>query len=502
MKDKRNAVEVEFASEFVALLTDSPAFEKLKAEGEMVIGLFPFVLQDIFYALYLDMPKLAASSETSTGARFNKLIIEQLMKSGEFKRSRRFTRGNIFGSGIIAMYFGEFLFSRLESGLVETINEIFLVENDLYSTMTQKQVAERVAVVARGEGRNDCAADFLALGERWEDVAGEKRKQLRFLVARLNLLWNTSGRKNVAISGDGKKGDKEGKFETGFEGMGDNKGVWTQGDLAPHLKLVETYYNSPKLKRLAEKIGRLKQVKRQSQMGDRIEDMAEVIGIDYGNDLSMVVPEEWADFFNSTRKISFHKRYADEGLCLYDMKGKKSKGKGSLIICLDNSGSMQGPKEETSKAITVALMEIAMVQKRDFVVVMFGGPDDECKIFEIPKGKCTFEQLVEIGEHFLCSSGTDFEKPLAEAMKYLEKDKYPGGDIVFITDGVCSVSPEFLEAYKLQKKLKQFRTIAVIVNYGHVSTAQVEAFCDELLLSKDLKGLDVAGELFTKMRRG
>ncbi|HWI54467.1 MAG TPA: hypothetical protein VNT57_02135, partial [Desulfobacteria bacterium] len=131
---------------------------------------------------------------------------------------------------------------------------------------------------------------------------------------------------------------------------------------------------------------------------------------------------------------------------------------------------------------------------------MFGGPGDELKVFEIKKGLCTFEELVEIGEHFLCSSGTDFEKPLGEALKFLEKDKYPGGDIVFITDGVCSVSPEFLEIYHQQKKNRGFRAISVMVNYGDVPTAPLEAFSDELLHSRDLKGLDVAGELFGKIR--
>jgi len=162
---------------------------------------------------------------------------------------------------------------------------------------------------------------------------------------------------------------------------------------------------------------------------------------------------------------------------------------------------MQGPKEETAKAIAIALMEIAGAQKRDFVVIMFGGPEDEMKVFEVPRGSCTFEQLVEIGEHFLCSAGTSFEKPLREAIRYLEKDKYPGGDVVFITDGVCSVSPEFLETYRQQKKSKNFRTITVMVNYGDISTAPVEAFSDEVLMSKDLKGIDIAGELFAGMRR-
>ena len=503
MTEKRQVIDVDSTCKFQLLADNSTKFSELRDEGGRSVSLFPFILQDIFYALFQDAPpKPLPLDRISTGARLNRLIIEQLTKSREFKRARSFTRGSIVASGMVAMYYGEAVLGNLDKGIADTANEISYVEEELHEAVLQKKAAEKVASVAAGESRPDIAELYEAAVKQWELTAGEQRKKLRTLATRLNLLWNTSGKKNTAISGADVKGEKEGRFATGVEGLGDNKGVWTRGDLGPHLKLVETYLNSPKLQRLAQKVGRLKEIKEQRQGRAVLEEATEVRGIDYGDDLTMVVPEEWAGYFDPVKRPYFKKRYADEALCLYDMKGKRRKGKGSLIICLDNSGSMQGPKEETSKAIAIALMEIAIGQKRDFIVIMFGGPEDEMKVFEVPQGRCTFEQLVEIGEHFLCSAGTDFEKPLQEAVRFLEKDKYPGGDIVFITDGVCKVSPEFLEGYHLRKKTKQFRAIGVLVNYGHVSTAPMEAFCDELLMSKDLKGVDIAGELFGKIRRG
>lgn len=497
MSERRHVVETGQAGAFNRLVESCAEFKKLHDRGEQALSLFPYILRDIFVALYEDFPRLLAPGQVSTGARLNRLIMDQFMKNREFRRARSFARQSSIGAGMAAMYFGELVLTGLDGDIMETANEIFCTEEELKDALLQRKTADKVARVAAGRVKEE----YAALRNRWDLVVEDKKKQLRSLAARLSMQWNTSGKKTIGVSGADEKGAREGRFATGGEGLGDNKGVWTRGDITPHLKLVENYLNSPKLKRLAERVGRLKEVREQQPRQELAEDAAEVRGIAYGNELGMVVPEEWADYFKPLRKKSFQKKYVDETLCLYDMSSRRRRGRGSLIICLDNSGSMQGPKEETSKAIAIALMEMAMAQKRDFVVIMFGGPDDDMKVFEIPRGQCTFEQLVAIGEYFLCSAGTDFEKPLQEAMRYLEKDKYPGGDIVFITDGVCSVSPEFLESYGQQKKTKQFRTIVVLVNYGQVSTAPVEAFCDELLVSRDLKGIDVAGPLFGGMRQ-
>ncbi len=501
MVGRRHVIDVRVPVEFDRMVQNSAVFRELRDEREKILSSFPFLLQDIFYALFQEMPALLPIPEVSPGARLNRLILDQLMKNREFKRARVFTRRDPVGSAMVSMYFAELVFHVLNHEIIDVANEISSLEDELRDALLQVKVAQKITGIAAAEAREDAARLYRESADQWNLVAEQKNKNLRALAARLNMLWNTSGQKNLASSGDGKKGEKEGRFESGAEGLGDNKGTWTRGDLSSHLKLVENYLNSPKLKRLAQRVGRLREVREQKSGSAFIEDTTEIRGIDYGDDLSMVVPEEWVDYFDPLKRPGFQKRYAEEALCLYDMKGKRRKGRGSLVICIDNSGSMQGPKEETAKAIAIALMEIAAGQKRDFVVIMFGGPEDELKVFEVPRGRCTFGQLVEIGEHFLCSAGTDFEKPLQEAVRCLEKDKYRGGDIVFITDGVSRVSPEFLDTYQQQKRAKSFRTITVMVNYGDISTAPVEVFSDEILLSKDLKGIDIAGDLFGRMRR-
>lgn len=494
-------IGVNSTDDFDRLLKHAPAMGKFAEEWSRGFCLFPSVLQDIFYTFYESSPQMLPPKQTSTGAKLNRLIIEQLMKSQEYKRLRPYTRQDIMGSGMVALYFAGLVATGLDPSIIETANEIFIAEQQLSYALTRVKMNEKILRVAEDEGGANIAGRYRTAVEKWRQAVAEEELRLRSLSARLSMQWNTSGTKGIAGIGAQNPSEKQGRFESGAEGLGANKGVWTRGDMTPHLQLVETYVNSPKLKRLVQRVGRLKETGAHRNGRDLLEDSSEVRGIDFGNDLAMVVPEEWAEYFHPRKRTGFKRKYAEESLCLYDMQGKRRRSKGSLIICLDNSGSMQGPKEETSKAIAIALMEIAVAQRRDLVVIMFGGPEDELKVFEVPQGRCTFEQLIEIGEYFLCSAGTDFERPLQEALKYLEKDKYPGGDIIFITDGVCHVGADFLELYRTRKKTRPFQTIGVMVNYGQVSTGPLEVFCDELLMSKDLKGHDVAAQLFGHLQK-
>lgn len=486
---------------FGRALAASLEMQRLQARGEEIFVNFSALLQDVFLALLLARPQVLAFTDITNPARLNKYIVEQLLKTRDFRQVRRFTVNNPVSCAMATIYYAELVLLELDREILALQAEINALEQSYKSALIQEETA---GIIAANVTTNPVLqALFRRKKQYWEAVTGRRERELKRLAARLNVLLNTGTQKALGIPGAGNEpGHRYGRMETGAEGWDGRQGQWTRGSIEEHLKKVDHFLLSPKLQRLAQRVGRLKEVRAARLQPDRLESYEEVAGITFGNDLSLLLPDEWYDYFHPARNIYFKKKYADDALTLYDMAGKKEKGRGSMIICLDNSGSMQGPKEEVSKAIAIALLEIAVKGKRDFVVIAFGGPDDEPKVFEVPGGRCGFTQLVEIGECFLCSSGTDFERPLQEALRFLAKDKYKGGDIVFITDGVCAVSPEFLEHYRAVKKARKFRAVSVLVNYGQVPTAAVEAFSDEVLFSKDLKGHDIAGELFGMINGG
>ncbi len=71
-----------------------------------------------------------------------------------------------------------------------------------------------------------------------------------------------------------------------------------------------------------------------------------------------------------TTKIDFLRRFVEGQTMIFEQKGKEELGKGPIILCLDQSGSMRN-LDAQAKGFTLALMSIARRQKRDFCLILF-----------------------------------------------------------------------------------------------------------------------------------
>ncbi|HEU0173564.1 MAG TPA: hypothetical protein VFV58_04825 [Blastocatellia bacterium] len=72
---------------------------------------------------------------------------------------------------------------------------------------------------------------------------------------------------------------------------------------------------------------------------------------------------------------------AERDLMQCDLIGHEPQGQGPIIIAIDESGSMTADYggmtcEVWRKAVTLALLSIVRLQKRDLAVIHFSGPDD------------------------------------------------------------------------------------------------------------------------------
>ncbi|WP_443258258.1 vWA domain-containing protein [Virgibacillus sp. L01] len=64
------------------------------------------------------------------------------------------------------------------------------------------------------------------------------------------------------------------------------------------------------------------------------------------------------------------RKFVEGQTMVYDKKGKETLGKGPIILCLDESGSMRD-LESQSKGFALALISYAKKQKRDFALISF-----------------------------------------------------------------------------------------------------------------------------------
>src|SRR5690625_2760039 len=220
-------------------------------------------------------------------------------------------------------------------------------------------------------------------------------------------------------------------------GVGSNKEL-NKVPLRDKIKLAEVIFTDPDMKEIAKWIGRFTKIARTKQK-IKHKDSIEQSGVEQGNDLARVLPSELIQYTNPATKNDFLKRFAEGKLMQYEQKGKESLGQGSIVLCLDQSGSMED-LDNQAKAFAIALMAIAKRQKRNFVYIPFDWSVGEVRAFQ--KGKITPSEIVEIAREFM-GGGTSFPEPLNTALSYIKKDKYKDADVVFVTDGESGIGEGF-----------------------------------------------------------
>lgn len=161
----------------------------------------------------------------------------------------------------------------------------------------------------------------------------------------------------------------------------------------------------------------------------------------------------------------------------YEQKGHEVLGKGPIVLCLDQSGSMH-KLDTQSKGFTLALMSIARKQKRDFCLVLFS---TRTKIIKYEKGKIKGSDMVNFALTFL-GGGTNFELPLDKAMNVINESRFKQAEVVFVTDGVDGLRDSFLEAFNKKKKEKAFNVLSLVIGS---STNTLTQFSDKVVQVKD-----------------
>jgi len=188
------------------------------------------------------------------------------------------------------------------------------------------------------------------------------------------------------------------------------------------------------------------------------------VDLTFGADISNVLPSELANLADPELEGLFWKRYADKGLLQYDHKERPRLGKGPFICCLDVSGSMRGQPEVYALALFVSMARMAVKQHRRIVLIPFASrPGKAMEVDSV----ATLLQALDWRDNI--GFGTVFETPLDLAAQLIATNKYYGkADILFITDGISSVSTGFKARYLKQKHDADFRLIGVGIDSEHI----------------------------------
>jgi uncharacterized protein with von Willebrand factor type A (vWA) domain len=248
---------------------------------------------------------------------------------------------------------------------------------------------------------------------------------------------------------------------------------------------VEKIRKSSKLSKFTDIIGRMKESAITEQKKKAKHGAVEIKSVTVGQKIEDTLPSDRMNLVNDTTKKDFMRRMTENSLLTYAKESTKEKNKGPIIVCVDTSGSMEGDQEIWSKALSVGLLEVAQMQKRDFACIIYSSRADDPIV--IRKDEISPQKIIDVAERFH-NGGTNFEAPLNKALELIKDATFKNADIVFITDGDCYVSDSFTRKFNQIKEDKDFRTLGVLVNMGrgHHSDSSLKEFCDNITLVSDI----------------
>jgi len=99
----------------------------------------------------------------------------------------------------------------------------------------------------------------------------------------------------------------------------------------------------------------------------------DVVGVEPGGDVGRLLPSELARLMIPELELDTLRRIAERQALCREHHATESVGKGPIIVSIDESGSMEGEKAHTAKALALALAWIARRQRRWCGLVAYSG---------------------------------------------------------------------------------------------------------------------------------
>jgi uncharacterized protein with von Willebrand factor type A (vWA) domain len=269
-----------------------------------------------------------------------------------------------------------------------------------------------------------------------------------------------------------KKGLEEAQeAKQAVETFGREEGGIQRIPLTEQFRLADLLGKNSKIKEIIKMLGRMR-LEALSIKRSRITHSApvrrgvETVGIE---EIERVLPDELATLaIGEEGEDLFLKRLLEEDLLAYSYKNPVNETQGPILIAIDGSGSMAGPKEIWAKALAIATILQAKKEKRKSQGIIFGASEKE--IFDIDVDR--LEDLATASFHM----GTNFGPPLAWAKDHFREN--PRADFLFITDGICNLESDKRTEFIQAKSSSGAKCYSVLI--GSESTETVTKFSDKV----------------------
>ena len=484
------------------IVDQSPVMQQTLEEGEELLPTFKYLHQDIFLSLYKYKARVLPEVDMHISTRMNRGIISNLINTPEYISLRHTCRMDQFNAALGTEIIGREAIDILREAIEklkdleqkkdamdrlmeeeEKIDELIEDIGDIDELIEDAKRAGNGSLAAQLEQERQAKEQSVATLKAMANKIAEDCDEL---IEDDELVSEVSTTMGSTLTETGKQVQEVSELcEAWGLGTGENCQVAFQNKK----DAIERIRRSSKLHKLTDLVGKFKESAIVEQKKKAKHGAVEIKGVTTGDKIQDTLPSDRMNLCNDITKGDFYRRMSEHGLLQYSKESNKQKNKGPIIVCVDTSGSMQGDEEIWSKALTVGILEVAQMQKRDFACIIYSSHAD--KPIVIKKDEIAPQKIIDCAERFH-NGGTSFEAPLNEALELIKDSTFKNADIVFITDGDCYVSDNFSRKFKQIKEDKDFKTLGVLVNMGcgHVSDSSLKEFCDNITLVSDIADLN------------
>ncbi len=159
--------------------------------------------------------------------------------------------------------------------------------------------------------------------------------------------------------------------------------------------------------------------------------------------------------------------------------------------------STKGSPAARGKAVALTLLDIAADGGRSFALVHFSD-HTSCKTDLFRPGGYTLVDKITAAETFLCG-GTSFETPMQEALRLMTEEGFENADVVFVTDGECSMPEESMRELQREQAARRFTVTGVLLDSEEPGMEFcLKEFCQNIYHTSELTGDDIVRELIGK----
>jgi uncharacterized protein with von Willebrand factor type A (vWA) domain len=486
------------------LRAESPSLRDLEENGSKLLPHFGSLLQDIFCLLFKYNIEYLKDSEVLPSALLNQNFIHAIHRGAQYDFLREQTLLNDAHAGLSTLILGERLLKLVRE-------EKFLTRRDIRDLWDIKKQEELVSQKLEEYENADTIPED-QMSEEGQEALQKAKERMSSEVQGAEALLR---QKTQQLKEDLKRIESQAtqrmqaeaiKVAQELEDAAEEAEAWGNtigsGERTPpgqKLELGRRLAGNEKLKKLARMVGRMKfhALALRKKVFERSNE--ELLEVEQGDALHRLLPHELLTLHHPILRKDFYRRFLDQELIQYSLRGIEEKGKGPMIVCLDGSSSMSGDKEIWSKAVTLTLLEIARKQRRLFRSICFSSADTPLQILDMnPRDRYEVESktIMDLAEYFP-GGGTDFQKPLDAALECLRQSRFKKGDIVFITDGECQVEPAWAERFRQEKAKLGFSLFSILIDMGPASLGTLKEFSDRISTITQLTG-DEAQEIFVK----